>query len=125
LEAVHLFSLASRKTKWLSVRQAAIAENIANVDTPRYRARDVQGFSDVMDKTRLTMAATQTAHLDSTRQPQADRLKPAESWKTTVSGNSVSTEQELIKAGEVNRDYALTTSIVKSFHRMILTSLKG
>jgi len=125
LENVHLFSLASRKAKWLSVRQAAIAENIANVDTPRYRAKDVQGFSDVMDKTRLTMAATQAGHLDGGRHPKADALKPSDSWKATVSGNSVSTEQELMKAGEVSRDHALTTSIVKSFHRMILTSLKG
>jgi flagellar basal-body rod protein FlgB len=125
LEAVHLFNLASRKTKWLSVRQSAIAENIANVDTPRFRARDVQPFTDVMDKTRLTMAATQAGHLDSARHPKADALKPSDSWKTTVSGNSVSTEQELMKAGEVSRDYALTTSIVKSFHRMILSSLKG
>ncbi|KAA2234703.1 flagellar basal body rod protein FlgB [Salinarimonas soli] len=125
MEAVHLFDLASRKTKWLSVRQSAIAENIANVDTPRYRARDVQPFSDVMDKTRLTMTATQSGHLDSARQPKADALKPSDSWKTTVSGNSVSTEQELMKAGDVSRDYALTTSIVKSFHRMILQSIKG
>ncbi len=125
MEPVHLFDLASRKTKWLSVRQSAIAENIANVDTPRFRARDVEAFTDVMDKTRLSMAATQAGHLDTARAPQADKVKAADSWKTTISGNSVSTEQELIKAGEVSRDFALTTSIVKSFHRMILTSLKG
>ena len=40
------------------------------------------------------------------------------------SGNSVSLEQELIKAGEVNRDYALNTSIVRSFHRMLMASVK-
>ncbi len=125
MEPVHLFNLASRKSQWLSVRQSAIAENIANVDTPRFKARDVQPFHDVMDKTRLAMTATQSGHLDLTRNPRPDKLKPADTWKTTVSGNSVSTEQELMKAGEVSRDFALTTSIVKSFHRMILTSLKG
>jgi flagellar basal-body rod protein FlgB len=125
LEPVHLFNLASRKSQWLSVRQSAIAENIANVDTPRFKARDVQPFHDVMDKTRLAMTATQSGHLDPTRSPRPDKLKPADTWKTTVSGNSVSTEQELMKAGEVSRDFALTTSIVKSFHRMILSSLKG
>ncbi len=40
------------------------------------------------------------------------------------SGNSVSLEQELIKADEVNRAYALNTSIVKSFHRMLMMSAK-
>ncbi len=39
-----------------------------------------------------------------------------------MSGNNVSLEQELLKAGEVNRAYRLNTSIAKVFHRMIMTS---
>jgi flagellar basal-body rod protein FlgB len=46
------------------------------------------------------------------------------SWDVTHSGNSVSIEQELINAGEVNRAYRLNTSIAKAFHRMILASAK-
>jgi flagellar basal-body rod protein FlgB len=41
------------------------------------------------------------------------------------SGNSVSLEQEMLKAGDINRDYSLNTAIVKSFHRMFMTSLKS
>ena len=47
-----------------------------------------------------------------------------EPWEITHSGNSVSLEQELIKAGEVNRAYRLNTSVVKAFHRMLLASAK-
>ena len=36
-------------------------------------------------------------------------VRKAEPWETTHSGNSVSLEQELIKAGEVNRAYRLNT----------------
>jgi flagellar basal-body rod protein FlgB len=38
MEPVHLFSLIDRQQGWLSTRQALVAQNIANVDTPYYRA---------------------------------------------------------------------------------------
>jgi flagellar basal-body rod protein FlgB len=125
VEPVHLFSLASQKSNWLSVRQATIAQNVAHVDTPGYRAKDVQAFSEVMDRTRLAMAATNAAHLELDGSPRTERIGKADSWALTHSGNSVSIEQELIKAGEVSRDHSLTTSVVKSFHRMLLMSVKG
>jgi flagellar basal-body rod protein FlgB len=34
-------------------------------------------------------------------------------------------ENELIKAGEVGRDFALGAGIVKTFHRMMLAAVKG
>lgn len=125
MEPVNLFSLASRKTNWLTVRQATIAQNVAHADTPGFRAKDVQPFGEVMDRTRLAMAATNARHLELDGSPRTSRIKKAESWTLTHSGNSVSVEQELIKAGEVAREHSLTTSIVKSFHRMILMSVKG
>jgi len=125
VEAIHLFSLASQKNEWLSVRQATIAQNISHVDTPGYRAKDIQPFKDVMDKTRLHMAATSPAHLELDGSARQVRGKNADSWGVTHSGNSVNVEQELMKAGSVGREHALSTSIIKSFHRMILMSVKG
>lgn len=125
MDAIHLFSLASRKSEWLSIRQATIAQNVSHVDTPGFRAKDVQPFADVLDRTRLSMRATHAAHLELDGKPRRTDVGRADSWAVTHSGNSVSVEQELIKAGEVARDHSLTTSVVKSFHRMILMSVKG
>lgn len=93
MEAIHLFSLASQKSNWLSVRQAAIAENVSHVNTPGPKARDVQPFSEVMDRTRLMMAATNAAHLELDGQPRSHDARKADSWTITHSGNSVSVEQ--------------------------------
>ena len=41
------------------------------------------------------------------------------------SGNSVSLEQEMVKGGDVNREYSMNTAIVRSFHRMLLSGLKA
>ena len=47
-----------------------------------------------------------------------------DAWETTDSGNTVSPEQEMIRAGDVHRDYALNTGIVKAFHGMLMSAVK-
>jgi flagellar basal-body rod protein FlgB len=122
---VHLFNVVSQHNRWLSARQEKISCNVANVNTPVYKALDVEPFEMAMDSARLAMTATRTAHLT-----PADAGAPAPGvrkevpWEVTHSGNSVSLEQELIKAGDVNRAYRLNTSVLKAFHRMILTGAK-
>ncbi|MGB3139981.1 MAG: flagellar basal body rod protein FlgB, partial [Aestuariivirga sp.] len=44
--------------------------------------------------------------------------------ETAHSGNNVSLENELLKLGETNSQFALNTSLIKSFNRMIMASLK-
>lgn len=122
---VYLFDLASRQAQWLAARQSTISGNIANANTPGYRAKDIEPFSSVLDKTKLTMVATNSGHIgfDAAR-PEGTRVKKADTWDTVYSNNSVSLEQELIKAGEIERQHSLNTSIVKAFHRMLMSSVR-
>jgi len=126
VSGIYLLEVASRRTDWLSVRQAAIAENVANANTPGYRTRDVTPFSEVFERTSVALATTHAGHIAFERD-RAISASPVEArnMQASASGNSVSVEQELIKAGEVNRDYALTTSVVKAFHRMWMMSARG
>lgn len=124
MEAIHLFSLASRKSQWLSVRQATIAENVANANTPGFSARDVQAFDDTLERTRLRLASTAPGHIMPASDPRIDKVRRQDGWGIVHSGNTVSVEEELIKAGSVSREHALATGVVKSFHRMILQSLR-
>jgi flagellar basal-body rod protein FlgB len=122
---VYLFDLASRQAQWLAARQTTISGNVANANTPSYRARDVEPFADVLDKTKLMMASTDPGHIGfSPSRAEAAKVKKADSWDTVYSKNSVSVEQELIKAGEVSRQHSLNTTIVKAFHRMLLSSVR-
>ena len=41
-----------------------------------------------------------------------------------MSGNSVNLEGEMIKLGEVNRDYSEANGIKKIFHQMMMAALK-
>ncbi|MEM9635824.1 MAG: flagellar basal body rod protein FlgB [Pseudomonadota bacterium] len=125
MEPVFLTKLVSHNNDWLSVRQATIAENIANANTPGFRAKDLEPFTSVVSKTQLAMTATHDTHLGQMMEvSRSSDVEKADSWTVSHSGNSVSLEQEMVKAGEVARDHALNASIAKSFHRMYLAAVK-
>ena len=125
MEPVFLTKLVSHNNDWLSVRQATIAENIANANTPGFKARDLEPFTSVISKTHLAMTATHGGHMGQAMEvSRPSDVEKSDSWTVTHSGNSVSVEQELVKAGEVARDHSLNASIAKSFHRMYLAAVK-
>ncbi len=123
---IHLFEVTSRVNRWLTVRQAAVAQNVANVNTPGFKAQDVKPFESTLQSMSLALASTRSGHMNYT--PAADartELNPDENGEVLHSGNDVNLETEMGKAGEVSRSYALNTSVLKAFHRMLMTSAKG
>jgi flagellar basal-body rod protein FlgB len=125
LEPIRLFELATQQSRWLSARQAVIAENVANANTPGYVAKDLQPFSAIIDQTALQMSTTSPGHIGiNPADMRVSSGEKAPTWEVTESGNSVGLEEEMIKAGEVNRNFALNTQIVKAFHGMLMSSVK-
>jgi flagellar basal-body rod protein FlgB len=126
LTDIYLFGLSSRRAEWLANRQTIVAENISNVNTPGYKAKDIGGFSDTMQSTQLAMAGSSSMHLaaSSGRAVEIEE-RPENAWDVTHSGNSVTLEQEMLKSGEVSAQYTLNASIAKAFHRFFMTSVKG
>lgn len=127
MQPVNLFDLAGQQARWLAVRQASTASNIANVHTPEYRATDIQPFESVVNNTSVSMRTTNANHLLPVGHTDANyRTQQTDDPVMMPSGNNVSIENELMKAGEVRREYQLNTAIVKSFHRMMMmTTAKG
>ncbi|CAN5117756.1 flagellar basal body rod protein FlgB [soil metagenome] len=116
---INLLAVASQQAQWLSLRQSAISQNIANANTPGFKALDVEPFEKTLEQTALNAASN-----GATGSIQQAALSKEDKWHVAPSGNSVSLEKELIKADEVNRAYALNTSIVKAFNRMLMMSVK-
>lgn len=125
MDSIYLFDLASRQAHWLSARQVVIAGNVANADTPDYTAKDVEPFGETLARTRLTLAATEPGHLGIGGAAARDvSTVERDGWAVEASGNSVTVEAELLKAGEVNRAFSLNTAIVKAFHQMLTRSVR-
>jgi flagellar basal-body rod protein FlgB len=122
---LYLFELASSQARWLELRQSTIATNVANANTPGFRARDVEPFNKVLDATPVRLAMTSPAHIQlNATETDTRATAKKDSWEVVHSGNSVSLEQEMIKSGDVNRDYSMNTGIVRSFNRMLMSAVK-
>ena len=46
VDDIPLFGMLRGRLGWLSERQRVVAENVANADTPGYRARDLSAPAD-------------------------------------------------------------------------------
>ena len=125
MSPLYVFQLASQSAQWLSARQSLIATNVANANTPGYRAVDLQPFSAVVDSTQITMATTNPAHMTATQTDSASaRVVESDSTDETLSGNSVNLEQEMIKLGDVNRAYSMDTNIKRAIHQLMMSAAK-
>ena len=63
---LNVFSAATVKMGWLNQRQTVLAQNIANADTPNYRAKDLKAptFSKIMNgNVNMQMSKTAMGHM--------------------------------------------------------------
>lgn len=112
-----LFSVLKNRMRWLEERQKVLAENIANSDTPHYRARDLKqlDFKSTLDASLqgpVRLAATQPGHIaggssDATNFPQG----PRGGYETTPSGNAVVLEEEMMKVAQTQLDHQTAISL--------------
>jgi flagellar basal-body rod protein FlgB len=126
MKAENIFSLASRHNQWLTLKQTTVAGNVANANTPGYRSLDVKPFEDVLGDMQVKLARTRPDHIAmSPDQFSTSETDSENAWAVVHSGNSVNLEQEMMRAGEVQRSFQLNATVTKSFHRMLIQSTKG
>lgn len=108
-ETLTVVRMASAMARHAAVRHSVIAENVANADTPGYRARDLHPFTDMVNEA-FTPRMTRPGHVG--EGPVVDR---AEITGATVAagpnGNSVSLEEESLRAVETVGAHGLAMAI--------------
>jgi flagellar basal-body rod protein FlgB len=113
--------------QYLAERQQVLAQNVANADTPNYRARDVKAptFSDLVGSStsRLALVGTQPNHLAGGAGQGAFRQQVDQSAELSPSGNSVVLEDQMLKVSGTATDYQVTTSLYKQHIAMLKTVL--
>jgi len=113
-----LFAMISQRIGYLTERQKVLAENVANVDTPAFKPRDLktQTFEQMLQgaSSMMGMARTNSHHIE----PGARNTGPGKSVKdkpveTTISGNAVTLDDELMKLSETAQDHQLATTLYR------------
>ncbi len=112
-----------RAMKHLSERQRVIAQNIANSETPAFKARDVTApnFSSLLPqdtgkpsvaRPRITLTSGMTAL--GAKQPLAGNIVlDTDTAETKPDGNNVALEDQLLKMGQIQADFATMTSLYR------------
>src|SRR5262245_4640307 len=118
LADIPLFAMLRGRLGYLSERQRLIAENVANADTPGFAPKDLKPFSFQAQVNASTaagavaMKVSQPGHMVPQSQ-QAQRRFPGATIKsvraadseTTLDGNSVVLEEEMMKMSEARMNY--------------------
>lgn len=110
LEDLTVTQLASAMARHAAARHRVVAENIANADTPGYRSRDIQPFSEMVNAG-LTLARTRPGHLDAEGQRPGDLLPRETDDPAAPNGNSVAVEEEALRATETVAQHRLALAV--------------
>lgn len=125
LFGVHGDALALRNE-----RLRVIASNLANADTPGFKARDIDFASALRDATDATaasspLARTVAGHLPSLSAP----LQPGEVYRVptqpSLDGNTVDTNIENAAFARAALEYRASLGFVEDRARTLLTALTG
>ncbi|HUZ12949.1 MAG TPA: flagellar basal body rod protein FlgB [Caulobacteraceae bacterium] len=129
LGGVPIFAMLKSRLDYLSARQRLIAENVANSDTPGYAPKDLKPFTVTGPGLALAgVAATLTSpmHLaaPATAALSGDRAIVSPDSETTLNGNSVVLEDEMMKMTQARTDYDAAVGFYQQALNMIQTAIR-
>lgn len=122
-EKIEMMRMARALGAHASQRHLVVARNIANADTPGFKAADTASFTDSYRSANLApMRATDPRHLVTPDWSPTTRQTVDETG-VSPNGNSVSLEEEMLKAAEVKRSHDLSLGIYNSALDLMRTSI--
>jgi flagellar basal-body rod protein FlgB len=116
----------------LSERQRVVATNIANSETPGYKARDVSepdfaalvGGSGMVAKPRVQLTERMKS-LGAIQPVGTGVILDKDISETKPDGNNVTLEDQLLKMGEIQADFTAMTSLYRKQMSMLKTAVSG
>jgi flagellar basal-body rod protein FlgB len=122
-EKLDLTRMAQGLAANAGARLGVIAQNVANADTPGYKARDLPDFAQTYASgDGLAMRATRSHHFGA-----PDDQGPAEpifsGGSASPNGNTVSLELEMVKSVEARQSHDMALAIYRATSDVIRASL--
>lgn len=124
---IPIFKVMGSKLGYLSERQSVIAQNIANADTPGYRAQDLEkaDFSKALSSQQLAMRKTNEKHLDGAKTAAGNYhvINRDSTYELNPTGNNVSIEEEMSKVAENQAEYQKVLNLYSKSTNMFKTAI--
>lgn len=114
--SIPLFTLAEQRLAWTDRRQEVLAQNIANLDTPHFQAKDLPSFAQALTTvTGPALAQTEPGHLAGTLDTGTGGLLTPRPVATGPDGNAVSLDQQLTQVANTATDQQLASTLYKKY----------
>lgn len=114
-DRLEIFTLAGARAQHAAARQAVVAQNIANADTPGYRARDIADFMETWRQLQSGAASDPG---------QAPPLRMIDAGTPAApNGNTVSLELEMLRGIEAQRAHSRALQVYGSAMSILRTSI--
>lgn len=110
-------------------RQKVLAQNMANKDIPGYKAQDLVplDFSNVLaaQNSKINLAVTSPMHFTTPQQFTQRFTATAQknSFEESSTGNTVVTEEQMMKVAQNAIDYQMSTSLYKKVGNLFKEAL--
>ncbi|MFT4254417.1 MAG: flagellar basal body rod protein FlgB [Caulobacter sp.] len=136
---IPLFAMLKSRLGYLNERQKVVAQNVANADTPGYQPRDLKAFSfqASLDAQAtgssyngggggatgpVRMLTTSSGHMTPPNQPSQWRSPEGADSETTLDGNAVSLEDQMLKMTDARMNYDAAVSFYQRSLAMLRTA---
>lgn len=111
-----------------SRRSSILAANIANADTPHYKARDLD-FSQLLasagQKQNLRLDRTHQRHLPTAQQIQQAEVRYRNPLQPSLDGNTVDMHVEQARFAQNALEYQTSLTMINSKVRGLMFAIKG
>ncbi|MBO6866409.1 MAG: flagellar basal body protein [Pseudomonadota bacterium] len=104
-------------------RQAASAQNLANADTPGYKALRVSTFQASFDSASGQQIKTTRSQHTGSAAPFAFQDQIINRTSADPNGNAVNLEEEMMEAAQAKSDHTKALSIIQSSLKILRLSL--
>jgi len=124
-ENLDVFRMAYAMASHAGTRQAVVAQNIANADTPGYKPRDVTPFSELVKNgvDASGQRATRAGHLHGAFAAGPVGIAQVTRESSNPNANGVSLEEEMLNAVAVKRQHSRALAIYRSGLTILRSSL--
>jgi len=119
------FSLNEKSLNARAQRMEVLSRNIANADTPHFKAQDIDFKSVMKSASEGTVLTTNAMHLTEGPDQTSDGLKYRVPFNVSFDGNTVELPVEQAKFGQYAADYQTTLSILENRISGIRKALRG
>ena len=128
---IPILSMLRTRLQWSQERQRVLAENVANADTPSYRARDLTPPKFAAPTavaaaplSTVSLALTESGHIAASGQNDTPFKTQSEgNYEVRPTGNAVNLEQEMMKVAANQMDYQAVTALYVRSLGLIKTAL--